>query len=94
VFVRGLHWGQGEREGSLAEKALFSSIFGKLTKKTFARVYKQVIGYEFSGHETLRLLLRHHDFLATMERCTACRKSMTDFRVSRKRGKSLYKFIH
>ena len=44
VFVRGAHWGQGEREGSLAEKALLSSIFGKLTEKTLARVSILFIG--------------------------------------------------
>jgi len=52
VFVRGLHWGQGEREGSLAEKALFSSIFGNLTQKTLARVYNLFMGEDVPGPGT------------------------------------------
>ena len=38
-------------------KSLFSSIFGKLTKKTFARAYNQVRGIAYSGLGTPGLLL-------------------------------------
>ena len=42
-----------EREGSLAEKALLSSIFGKLTQKTLARVSNLFFGEDVPGVGTL-----------------------------------------
>ena len=57
IFVRGAHLGQGEREGSLAEKALLSSIFGKLTQKTLARVSNLFFGANVPGVETLDHLI-------------------------------------
>jgi hypothetical protein len=94
VFVRGLHWGQGEREGSLAEKALFSSIFGNWTQKTLARVVIHLMEDHLLAPRHLWILSVTDDPLVMLKGCTVYRKSMHDFRVSRKRGKSLYKFVH
>ena len=94
MFVRGLHWGQGEREGSLAEKALFSSIFGNRTQKTFARIYNLLIGEDVPGPGIPRIVDVPLQKLFTLEISRVSPISMADFRVSRKRGKSLFKFIY
>ena len=75
----------------MAEKALFSTYFGLLTKKTFARVYKQVRGEAYAGRGTPGFLLCPPGCVVTMEICTASLFSMTHFWVSRKRSKALYK---
>ena len=41
----------------MAEKALFSTLPGKLTKKTFARVYTLVVGGRCPGVRTPGFLL-------------------------------------
>ena len=41
----------------MAEKALFLTLPGKLTKKTLARVYYKVFGGRWPGVGTLRFLL-------------------------------------
>jgi hypothetical protein len=75
----------------IGRKALLSTYFGLLTQKTFARVYKQVRGEAYAGHGTPGFLLRHPGHLATLEIFPVPRFSLADFRVSRKRGKALYK---
>ena len=89
-FGREVKSGSGERPWSLAEKALFSSISGHLTKKTLARVFKAYVESDFSAPRHLQFLAVVDGTRATLERCTAASKSMVDFRVSRKRGKTLY----
>jgi hypothetical protein len=74
----------------VAEKALFSALFGNLTQKTFARVYKQVRGEAYSGPGTHIILLAHHGHLATLEIFPVPRFSLADFRVSRKRVECFY----
>jgi hypothetical protein len=74
----------------MAKKAPFSTLFGLLTKKTFAGVYKQIRGEAYAGRGTPGFLLRHHGCDVTLERCTASLFSMTDFRVSRKRVECFY----
>ena len=69
----------------MAKKALILTLFGHLTQKTFARVYNQVRGEEYSGPVTHIFLLGHHGHLATLEISPVPRFSLADFRVSRKR---------
>ena len=88
-FGREVKSGSGERPWSLAEKALFSSISGHLTKKTLAQVFNHVMESDLPpAQEPWFLDLTVNPFL-TMDRYTAASKSMVDFRVSRKRGKTL-----
>jgi hypothetical protein len=64
-------------------KSLFSSIFGKLTKKTFARAYNQVRGIAYSGLGTPGLLLCPHGCVGTLERCAASSSSRAERQLSR-----------
>ena len=57
VSAREVISGPRDKIRSLAEKALLSSIFGKLTQKTLARVYDLLICPEYSDLCTLELLL-------------------------------------
>ena len=75
----------------MAKKAPLLTLFGRLTKKTFARVYKQVRGEAYAGRGTSGFLLGHHGYLATLEIFPVPRFSLADFRFSRKRSKVLYK---
>ena len=68
---------------SLAEKALFSTLPGKLTKKTLAMVSILVVGRRSPGVGTPRFLLYASRDFPTLEILEFCRFSMTDFRVSR-----------
>jgi hypothetical protein len=67
----------------LAEKALFSTLPGKWTRKTFAGVYNQVFGVSDIGLGTPIFLLLPHSRCVMMEIIPAYRFSMTDFPVSR-----------
>ena len=74
----------------MAEKALhFFLIFGKLTQKTLAMSYKQVIGSEYPGHEIPGFLLCNHGYHSILELSPVFGISMADFRVFAKEAKTL-----
>ena len=77
----------------MAEKALLSSIFGKLTQKTLAMSYKQVIGKEYHGKETPGFLLCNHGYHSTLVLSPVNGVSIADFRVLRKRLKPFESLI-
>ena len=62
-FILGQEMGQQ----SLAEKALFSAPPGKLTKKTFAWVYYQVIAETYPGLGTPIFMFSDNDHLVIMK---------------------------
>ena len=93
MFGREVHLESGDKQQSLAEKALFSMIAGKFTQKTFARVNYQVFGGRCPGLCTPRFLLLNHSRCVMMEIIPAYRFSMTDFPVSQVRVKYSTRFV-
>ena len=73
----------------MPKKALFSSISGNLTQKTFARVFKAYVESDLHPARDPWDLAVVDGTRATLEMCVAASKSMVDFMVSRKRGKTL-----
>ena len=73
----------------MAEKALFSTIFGKLTQKTFARVRGQLMeSYILLTRDLWILALSARPLLMVKMR-TVSSTSMLELAVSRERGKTL-----
>ena len=71
----------------MAEKALFSTFCGSLTKKTLARVYVLVVGGRCRGVGTPGFVLFTSRDFSTLEMLPASRFSRTDYRVLQVRVK-------
>ena len=91
-FVRRSLRGSGARQHSLAEIALFSTIFGKLTQKTFARVRGQLMESSILLTRDPWILALSARPLLMVEIRTVSSTSMPDMPTSRKRGKAVYKY--
>ena len=71
----------------MAEKGLFSTLAGKFTKKTLARVYVLVVGGRCRGGGTPGFVLYPSRDFPILERSIVCCFSRTDYRVSQVRVK-------
>ena len=92
VFVRGAHWGQGERERSFAEKSPTFVDFRQADTENFGQGFHSVHRRKCVWGWDPRTLDLRLGPIATLEGCTVGWKSMPDFQFLRKRGKSLSKF--
>ena len=70
---------------SLAEKALFSTLPGKFTKKTLARVYRRIFGGRCPEVGTPGFLLYPSRDFPILERCAVGCFSRADYRASQVR---------
>ena len=93
--IRWWRWGRAENSGSgdmersVAEKGFFSTLAGKLTKKTLARVYVRVVGGRDPGLGTPGFLLYAWRDFPTLGRSPVCCFSMTDLRALQVRVRRL-----
>jgi hypothetical protein len=74
----------------VAKKALFSTLFGLLTQKTFARVYNLFFGSRDSGLGTPGTLELSYGLAFMLELCKSSLFSRPDFRALRKRVECFY----